>query len=128
MTIAYAWKVTNIRVCDEVNADGETLPQAVCQTYWEKKGVDANGNEGSFVGATPLSAANIPADQFVPFDQLTEEIVLGWIKSVVVGNYESHVNGRIAKQIADKATVEATMPWAPPPPEPVTPQSPAPTV
>jgi hypothetical protein len=121
MTMTYTWKVTNMKVRDEVNADGETLSQAVCQTYWEKKGVDANGNEGSFAGATPFSAANIPADQFVPFDQLTEEIVLGWIKSVVVGDYESHVNGRIAKQIADKAVTEATMPWSPPPPVPVAP-------
>jgi hypothetical protein len=113
--MTYTWKVTGIKVRDEVNADGATLPQAVCQTYWHKVGVDANGNEGTFAGATPFTAANVPADQFVPFDQLTEEIVLGWIKSVVVGHYEEHVNGVIAKQIADKAITEQTMPWAPVP-------------
>ena len=119
MTMTYTWKVTNMKVRDEVNANGDTLPKAVCQTYWDKTGVDANGNEGKFSGATPFSAANVPAGQFVAFDQLTEEVVLEWIKAVVVGGYEEHVNGMIAKQIADKAVTEATMPWAPPPPVPV---------
>ena len=45
---------------------------------------------------------------------LTEEVVLDWIKAIVVGGYEEHVNGMIAKQIADKAVTEQSMPWAPP--------------
>lgn len=121
MTMTYTWKVTSMKVRDEVNADGDTLPKAVCQTYWEKVGVDENGNEGKFSGATPFSAANVPAGEFVAFDQLTEEVVLGWIKAVVVGDYEKHVNGMIAKQISDKAITESAMPWAPPVPEPVVP-------
>lgn len=118
MSMTYTWKVTGIKVRDEVNANGETLPKAVCQTYWNKVGVDSNGNEGTFSGATPFTAANIPADQFVPFDQLTEEVVLGWIKAIVVGGYEEHVNSMIAKQIADKAVTEQSMPWAPAPEAP----------
>lgn len=125
MSMTYTWKVTGIKVRDEVNASGDTLPKAVCQTYWNKVGVDAKGNEGTFSGATPFTAANVPADQFVPFDQLTEEIVLGWIKSIVVGQYEEHVNGVIAKQISNKAITESNMPWAPPS-EPVVPAAPAP--
>jgi hypothetical protein len=42
-------------------------------------------------------------------------MVLGWIQAVVIGSYEEHVNGMIAKQIAEKATpiTETPMPWAP---------------
>lgn len=115
MSMTYTWKVTGIKVRDEANANGETLPKAVCQTYWKKVGTDENGNEGTFSGATPFTAVNVPAGQFVPFDQLTEEAVLGWIKAVVVGDYEKHVNGVIARQIADKAITEPSMPWAPAP-------------
>lgn len=118
MSMTYTWSVTGIKVRDEVNTSGDTLPQAVCQTYWKKIGVDANGNEGTFSGATPFTAINVPAGQFVPFDQLTEEVVLDWIKAVVVGDYEKHVNGVIARQIADKAITEPSMPWAPPPEAP----------
>lgn len=121
MSMTYSWKVNGIKVRDEVNANGETLPKAVCQTYWSKTGVDESGNKGEFMGATPFTAANVPADQFVPFDQLTEEIVLGWIRSIVVGGYEEHVNGMIAKQIADKSITEQSMPWAPAPEVPAAP-------
>ena len=124
MSMTYTWKVTGIKIKDEVNADGVTLPQAVCQTYWSKTGVDENGNEGVFAGATPFTAESVPADQFVAFDQLTEDVVLGWIKAVVVGHYEKHVNEIIAKQISDKAITEPTMPWAPPPEEPAAPVPP----
>ena len=57
--MTYTWKVTGIKIKDEVNAEGVTLPKAICQTYWQKIGTDANGNEGTFSGATPFSAAEV---------------------------------------------------------------------
>jgi hypothetical protein len=51
---------------------------------------------------------------FVPFDQLTEEMVLDWIKAVVVDGYEEHVNAQIQKQINEKHNPvnEAALPWS----------------
>jgi hypothetical protein len=115
MSLTYSWKVTGIKIRDEVNAEGVTLPQAVCQTYWQKTGTDEHGNTGTFTGATPFTAADVPAGEFVAFDQLTEAVVIGWIQSVVVGSYEQHVNGMIQRQIDDKAITESTLPWAPAP-------------
>jgi hypothetical protein len=112
MAITYTWKVTGLKTRNEGQFDN-----AVVQTYWTKTGTDENGNEGSFQGATPFSTNGMPDGQtFVPFEQLTEEAVLNWIKAVVVGQYEQHVNGVIEKQIAEKSRpiVEAQMPWAPP--------------
>jgi hypothetical protein len=111
----YTWQVTGLKTKDEVNEQGETLPNAVVQTYWKKIGVDDQGNEGSFSGATPFTADNVPAGEFVPFDQLTEETVLGWIQAVVVDSYEEHVNSMIQKQIDAKAIHEPPLPWAPEP-------------
>lgn len=109
----YTWTVTGLKTKNEVLGDGVVLPDAVCQTYWKVTGVDENGNEGSFSGATPFSAANLTADQFQQFDTLTEEIVLGWIKNIVVGDYWEHVQGRIQHQIDEKAISDANMPWKP---------------
>jgi hypothetical protein len=91
----------------------------VVQTYWTKTGTDENGNTGVFTGATPLDP-NPDQTDFVPYDQLTQEIVLSWIQPVVTGDYEIHVNGVIAKQIADKIdpVVEQPLPWLPPTPTP----------
>jgi hypothetical protein len=113
MAITYTWKVTSLKVRNE----GEHQ-NAVVQTYWQKTGTDENGNTGSFSGATPFSTANMPAGQtFIPFAELTEEDVLTWIKAVVVGGYEEHVNGQILKQINEKINPvsEQSLPWAPTP-------------
>lgn len=116
MTIAKSdlvWEVTGLKTKNEVNGDGIVLPNAVCQTYWKASYTDADGNEGSFSGATPFSATNLSEEQFAQFDTLTEETVLDWIKAIVVDSYFDHVVERIQRQIDELAIEEATMPWAP---------------
>jgi hypothetical protein len=126
MEITYTWEITSLKTKNETLGDGVVLPNAICQTYWKKIGTDENGNEGTFSGATPFSAANLTEENFKQFDTLTKEIVLGWIQAIVVGGYEEHVDGQIQKQIDEKVTpiTESAMPWAPEetqgtPPEPV---------
>lgn len=114
MAITYTWKVTSLKTKNVA----DNMPNAVVQTYWQKIGTDENGNTGTFSGATPFTVD--PTDEsgpFIPFDQLTEEDVLTWIKSIVVGSYEEHVNGQIQKQIDEKVNPvsEASLPWAPEP-------------
>lgn len=99
----YTWEVTGLKT---TNGGG------VVQTYWKKTGTDADGNVGSFSGATPFEVDE-SAPGYIPFDQLTEADVLGWIQAVVVGSYEEHVNGQIQKQIDQQTITDAEMPWAP---------------
>ena len=114
MAITYTWAVTGMKVT-MVGTEADY----VIQTYWTKTGTDENGNTGMFSGATPLDP-NPDQPEFIPYDQLTQEIVLSWIQPVVTGAYEGHVNGVIAEQIAAKIApiTEATLPWAPPSPTP----------
>jgi len=104
----YTWKITGVKTMDT-----DSVENAIVQTYWEKTGTDAEGNEGKFTGATPFPKSSINPDKFVPFDKLTEEVVLGWIKDVVVGSYEEHVNTQIQKQIDAKVVKQPSLPWAP---------------
>ena len=115
MAITYTWEISSLKTKNETLGDGVVLPNAVCQSYWKKIGTDEDGNEGTFAGATPFSAANLTEENFKQFDTLTEEIVLSWIQAIVVDGYEEHVNGQIQKQIDEKVTpiVESAMPWAP---------------
>jgi len=111
MAITYAWAVTSLKVKDE----GSNI-NAVVQTYWTKTGTDEDGNTGVFSGATPFTSVDVPAGEFVAFEDLTEATVLGWIQGVFVGNeaYENHVNEQIAKQIDAKKNlvIEKDLPWA----------------
>lgn len=115
MNITYTWKVKNIKTRDEVNEQGGTLPNAVIQTYWEKIGTDEDNKIGTFSGATPFTPTNVPDEEFIPFEELTEEIVLNWIKAVVVDSYETHVDEKILQQImaAKQPIVEQNLPWVP---------------
>jgi hypothetical protein len=110
MNITYTWKITSLKTTDE-----GSHKNAVVQTYWQKIGTDEDGNTGTFTGATPFTSVSVPDEEFLPFEELTEEIVLGWIQNVVVNSYEAHVNEKILQQIINtkQPIIEQKMPWAP---------------
>jgi hypothetical protein len=108
----YTWKLKSLK-----RKDSEELKNIIVQTYWEKIGTDEDGNTGSFQGATPFDLTTVDPDNFVEYEDLTEEMVLSWIQSIVVGLYADRVNKEIADQIEEKKnpTVEvfSGFPWDP---------------
>ena len=116
MSMTYTWKMKEIKVMDETNSEGKVLKDAVVQTLWTKTGKDADGNEGVFSGATPLTAANVSEGDFKALNTLTEEQVLTWIKALVEpdATYVAHINERISKDIEDKKITQKAMPWGDP--------------
>lgn len=111
MSINYEWKLTSLK-----KKSAPKLKDAVIQTFWEKKGIDKDGNEGVFHGATPFSLNDISKENFTKFEDLTQEKVLSWIKPLVVGGYEEHIESQILKQIEENKSPETTvnegeMPW-----------------
>jgi hypothetical protein len=113
MSTTYSWKITSIKKVDTPN-----LPGVIFQTHWKKIGTDSDGNTGEFNGATPFDPKTVDPENFTAFENLTEEQVLGWIQAVVVGDYERHVNSRIAEQIEAKRNPseevsDGALPWQP---------------
>ncbi len=109
----YTWKLDSLK-----KTDTQSMSNVIIQTFWKKTGIDENGNEGSFQGATPFDLSSVDPNNFVSYEDLTEEIVLNWIKSVVVGDYEEHVNEQIQRQIDLKANPiidvkNNELPWSP---------------
>ena len=119
MAITYTWKMKEIKIVDQTNSEGKVLKDAVVQTLWQKIGKDDDGNEGIFMGATPLTAVNVPEADFKALNTLTEEQVLGWIKAIVEpdASYVAHINEVIEEAIENNKIKLAPMPWddAPPP-------------
>lgn len=108
----YTWELTSIK-----KQDASGVSDAIIQTYWKKIGTDENGNTGTFCGATPFDSSTIDPDNFVSYEDLTEEIVLGWIQSVVNSQpgYVEHINEQIQKEINTKISPVSeeitTFPW-----------------
>jgi hypothetical protein len=105
--LTYTWKLKTLR---KINASGYS--DVVIQTYWEVTGTDEDGYKGVFTGATPFTP---PEQNFIPYANLTEEIVLGWVQAEAA-KYMDHINMMIMRQIADtkRATEdvkEEDLPW-----------------
>lgn len=114
MAITYTWSLTSLK-----KKSTGALDDIIVQTYWQKKGTDEDGIEGTFSGATPFDPDQADPENFTTFEELTEEQVLGWIQTIVVGSYEQHVNEKIAEQIESKKNPvsevsSGAFPWSPP--------------
>ena len=124
MSFTYTYTVRNLKVQDQVNAAGETLTNAVVQTYWEIQGTNEAGQVGSFSGATPFSAENVPAGSFTPFEELEEAHVTAWIAAVINADaqYKAHIDQQIQSDIDSNVQTEISgpeLPWGVEPEAPV---------
>jgi hypothetical protein len=111
MAITNTWSVTNMQRTD---ADG-----AVFLIYWSMVATDGtySASEGGKLRTTPDASS----PDFIPYADLTEADVLGWVyNSLIVGDetaaeakarVEADRTAKVQKQI-DAATTTATgMPW-----------------
>ena len=121
MALTYAWKLTGLK-----KGNTESAQDVVIGTRWELTGTDEDGNSGTFSGATPFKLENVEFHNFVPYENLDQDTVIGWIQAEVVGGYKDHVEQKILDQIEavknEIKDVQATdFPWAEPVVEPESP-------
>lgn len=117
MALTYEWKLTGLK-----KQDTDTLQDVIVGTSWTVTAIDEDGNNGTFTGATPFKVQDLNNDGFVDYKDLTEELVLGWIKNVVSGsgsgNYWPHITDRMNEQINSKKyrkmeVMSGDLPWSP---------------
>lgn len=107
MTITYKWTVNSMLTVQQPN------PNYVTNVAWMVEGTDGTyfarcGNNTSFDSGQ--------ASSFIPYDQLTEELVIEWIKSALgqegVADYEKAIQTQI-EELSKAATTpqSAALPW-----------------
>ncbi|MEY4332203.1 MAG: hypothetical protein RLZZ196_941 [Bacteroidota bacterium] len=113
------WKLNSLR--KQSNKSGD-IHNVIVGTQWQVTGQDEDGNTAVFNGATPFDISTVNTGSFIPYEELTQEIVLGWIKSQVSGSHGSaywgHISDRIEKEIESNITAHQhvfsdDMPWSP---------------
>lgn len=99
--ITYDWNCKTVDVHPQ--AEGET--DVVYNVHWIVTGVsdqlDAQGNPYS---STNIGTQVVPLDPetpFIPFDELTNEIVVGWTKDAMGEEQVQSIEDSIASQIAE---------------------------
>jgi len=117
----YVWKVTNM-----ASANIASEPDVIIRVQWTLTGTEGEYS-GVFIGITPLNVTDIDPTAFVPYDQLTQALVLSWVEPVVTSNevFWAHINEKLALQIEAKKNEvrqDIPLPWNPTPtPTPPTP-------
>ena len=109
MATTFSWKVNSMYTVQQPD------PDYVVNILWTLTGVDGE-NTASIDGNTQLAIDDKKTD-FVPYDELTESIVLGWVQESLgeqgVANFEANVNGQIESMINPPVTPQNTpLPWA----------------
>ena len=86
-------------------------PNYVVNALWEVTGVDG-ANTASIQGNTQFNSAD-QEGAFIPYDQLTEATVIGWIPESAITSAQSCVQGQIDSMITPPVSPEAQpLPWA----------------
>lgn len=85
-------------------------PDYVVNVLWTVTGVDG-ANTASIGGNTQFSSSQAP-ETFIPYDQLTEATVLGWIPANQIDSAQACVQGQINSLIAPPVSPANTpLPW-----------------
>ena len=108
MSITYNWTIVQMDTYPEY----EDKTDVVFTVHWTLNGTDgvyAAGVYGSVAVALTEGAT------YTPYDKLTEEQVVGWVKDALGEKQVADYEANVAKQIADQANppvVTPPLPWA----------------
>lgn len=103
----YNWKVVKLEAKTINDVQG-----AIFHASWIKTGINDQGIEGSYQGTTEFNNLDPLSESFIPFEQLTEEIILDWVKKEINNEYENFINELIENEINSKITTyEVNFPW-----------------
>ena len=85
-------------------------PNYVVNALWEVTGVDGEYT-ANIDGNTQFTSQQGP--DFIPYDQLTEAIVIGWISENEMANAQACVQGQIDSMITPPVSPQNTpLPWS----------------
>ena len=85
-------------------------PNYVVNVLWEVTGVD--GEYTASIGGNTQFDSN-QAETFIPYDQLTEAVVIGWIPEQAMTSAQACVQGQIDSMITPPVSPQNTpLPWS----------------
>jgi hypothetical protein len=89
-------------------------PNYVVNVLWTLTGVD--GTTTASIGGNTMFDSN-QSSTFIPYDQLTEALVIGWVQTALgengITNYEANVQGQINSILNPPVSpMNTPLPWA----------------
>lgn len=108
MATTYTWTIKQMFTLQTPD------PDYVVNVLWTLTGVD--GQYTASIGGNTMFDSN-QSGTFIPYQDLTPEIVIGWVQNNLgeqgIANYEANVQGQINSMITPPVSPENTpLPWA----------------
>jgi hypothetical protein len=97
--VNYNWRIIKLGLSDQLNQDGVLLENAVVQVQWKLIAEDTDGVRASYVGTTALNASSIPANQFLPLNDVTSAQVITWLQDILSGTEQDRINKQLDAKI-----------------------------
>ena len=108
MTIAYIWQFDSLDVFPTYS----TVADAVESMHWRLTADDALGHQAQAYGEA--KAGPVDVDNFIPFDELTIEVVQGWCEAAIGTDEVNAIKASLVGQIDEQANptiVPMQPPW-----------------
>lgn len=108
MAVTYTWSIAQLDCYPE--ADGSK--DVVFNAHWTLTGEEA-GFSGSVYGAQGLIID--PKYPFTPYEKLTPDMVIGWVKAALGKETVAAMEANIAQQINEQvapSVINPPLPWA----------------
>jgi hypothetical protein len=101
MSTVYEWKIANM---ERETADGFVF----CCHY------TVNAEDGTYSAGAYGSLGLERPDNLIPFDQLTEDVVVGWVKEKFGDEKVAEIEAALQAQLDEKhsPTKQAGVPWS----------------
>ena len=106
----FTWKVANL---ERNVADGKVYTVHYTVNALSDQ-VDPNSESGGFFSAGAYGSLGFDGDVTTPFEQLTEEVVIGWVKEALGGEEKvAEIEAALQAQIDEKVAPSkaAGVPW-----------------
>jgi hypothetical protein len=105
MSIEYSWKVINIKVIPEISEKNNVVK--IIDFMLE----GTRNEKNNFV----LGSVELPfdpeSDTFIPFENLTEETVIAWIKSALGQEKIDQYIDTIEQRFGPESVISTKLPW-----------------
>lgn len=108
MATTYTWTVNQMYTVQQPD------PNYVVNVLWTLTGVD--GQYTASIQGNSMFDSN-QSSTFIPYDQLTQDIVIGWVQTQLgpqgIANFEANVQGQINSMITPPVSPQnSPLPWA----------------
>lgn len=108
MAIAYTWLVEQL----EAYPKQGIYTDVVFNVRWRLNAID-DGDQATAFGSVPVELSK--TDPFTPYEDLTQDQVLDWVKTALNQKGVADLEADLAKQINSRknpTTVSPALPWA----------------